>query len=189
MNKGRVVIISAPSGAGKSTIVRHLLSKGLNLEFSVSATTRSPRGKERNGVEYYFFSVPAFRKKVKDGYFLEWEEVYSGQLYGTPKSEIDRIWSNGNHVLFDVDVRGGINLKRIFGKDAVSIFIMPPSVAELEKRLLNRGTDLPEKIKMRIAKAEEEMKLSPEFDHTVINDRLEKAEKEVYDIVKSFIYR
>jgi guanylate kinase len=187
MEKGRVVIISAPSGAGKSTIVRHLLGKGLKLEFSVSATTRTPRGKEKNGVEYYFLSEKAFREKVRDGYFIEWEEVYSGQLYGTPKSEIERIWSRGNHVLFDVDVRGGINLKRTFGNDAVSVFIMPPSIGELEKRLLKRGTDSPEKIKMRVAKAEEEMKLSPEFDHTVINDRLEKAQEEVYKIVKSFI--
>ena len=185
--RGKLVIISAPSGAGKSTIIRHLLDKGINLEFSISATTRAPRGRETDGNEYYFLSVNDFRERVKKGDFIEWEEVYKDQLYGTLKSEIDRIWSHGNHVLFDVDVKGGINLKDIFKHDAISIFIMPPSTNELEKRLQHRGTDNPEKIKMRVAKATEEMKLADQFDNIVVNDRLEEAESDVYRIVFSFI--
>jgi guanylate kinase len=185
--KGKLVIISAPSGAGKSTIVKHLLGSKLKLEFSVSATTRAPRGIEKNGREYYFLSVDDFRKKIKNEDFVEWEEVYRDQLYGTLKSEIDRIWSAGNHVLFDVDVKGGINLKNIFRHDAISIFIMPPSIGELEKRLLKRGTDPREKIKMRVAKATKEMKLADKFDNIVINDNLQQAEYEIYSIVKSFI--
>jgi len=185
--KGKLVIISAPSGAGKSTIVRHLLGSKLNLEFSVSATTRSPRGAEKNGREYYFLSVDDFRKRIENEDFVEWEEVYRDQLYGTLKSEIDRIWAAGNNVLFDVDVKGGINLKNIFRHEAISIFIMPPSIGELEKRLLKRGTDSQEKIKMRVEKAAEEMKLADMFDNIVVNDRLEMAENEVYNIVKSFL--
>ena len=185
--KGKLVIISAPSGAGKSTIVRHLLGSKLNLEFSVSATTRPPRGVEKNGREYYFLSVDDFRKRIENEDFVEWEEVYRDQLYGTLKSEIDRIWAAGNNVLFDVDVKGGINLKNIFRHEAISIFIMPPSIGELEKRLLKRGTDSQEKIKMRVEKAAEEMKLADMFDNIVVNDRLEMAENEVYNIVKSFI--
>ena len=185
--KGKLVIISAPSGAGKSTIVKHLLDSGINLEFSVSATTRSPRGEEKNGKEYYFISVDEFRRRVKEGDFIEWEEVYKDQLYGTLKSEIDRIWDGGNHVLFDVDVKGGIHLKDIFGHQAISLFIMPPSIQELEKRLIHRGTDNPAKIKMRVAKAEQEMKLANEFDNIIINDYLEQAENDVYGIVNSFL--
>jgi guanylate kinase len=185
--KAKLVIISAPSGAGKSTIVRHLLQKGINLEFSISATTRPPRGKEKDGKEYYFLSVEEFRRRIENGDFIEWEEVYKDQFYGTLKSEIDRIWSRGNHVLFDVDVKGGINLKKIFGLDAISIFIMPPSAEELEKRLIQRGTDNPEKIKMRVAKAEDEMKLTDQFDNIVLNKWLEQAQNEVYKIVSSFI--
>jgi guanylate kinase len=185
--KGRLVIISAPSGAGKSTIVRFLLGKDLKLEFSVSATTRLPRGTEKNGKEYYFLTVEEFRKKIINHEFIEWEEVYTDQIYGTLKCEIERIWGEGKHVLFDVDVRGGINLKRIFGDQAVSIFIKPPSVEELEKRLLARGTDSAEKIKMRVEKASEEMKLAGEFDHIVVNDRLEEAEDKTYRIVSEFL--
>jgi guanylate kinase len=185
--KGLMVIISAPSGAGKSTIAAHLLKSGLNLEFSVSATTRKPRGEERDGIDYYFLSVEEFKRKIQNNEFLEWEEVYRGKFYGTLKSEIDRIWSNGNHVLFDVDVKGGVNLKNIFGKKALSIFLMPPSVNVLEKRLLNRKTDDLQGIRIRVAKAAEEMKLADEFDNIIINDNLEQAENDAYNIVLGFI--
>lgn len=184
---GKMVIISAPSGAGKSTMIKHLQEKGVKLEFSVSATTRKPRVNEKNGVEYYFLTAAEFKKRIAKGDFVEWEEVYKNQYYGTLKSEIERIWANGNHVLFDVDVKGGINLKKIFGHNAISIFIMPPSVRELEKRLLRRGTDDPSWIRTRVAKAAREMKLADEFDNIVINDNLEMAEKEVYDLVKGFL--
>jgi guanylate kinase len=185
--KGKLVIISAPSGAGKSTIIKHLLESGINLEFSVSATTRKPRGEEKNGKEYYFLSVKEFRSGVNKSKFIEWEEVYKDQLYGTLKSEIERIWGNGNHVLFDVDVKGGINLKNIFKHDAISIFIMPPSIKELEKRLIRRGTDSAEKIKMRVAKAKQEMKLADQFDNIITNDYLEQAENKIYSIVNGFL--
>ena len=184
---GKLIIISAPSGAGKSTIVRYLMQQDLRLEFSVSATTREPRGNEKHGKEYYFIPVDEFRRRINQGDFIEWQEVYKDQYYGTLKEELERITINGNNVLFDVDVNGGINLKKIFGTKAISIFLMPPSQRELEKRLLTRGTDNPEKIRMRVEKAREEMKLADQFDHIVINDRLELAEKEVYEIVKSFI--
>jgi guanylate kinase len=185
--QGKLVIISAPSGAGKTTIIKHLLDSGINLEFSISATTRIPRGKEKNGREYYFLPVEEFRKRVAEEGFIEWEEVYKDQLYGTLKSEIKRIRDNGNHVLFDVDVKGGINLKNIFRHDAISIFIMPPSVKELERRLLIRGTDDRSKIRTRVAKAEQEMKLADQFDSIVINDNLEQAKNEVYNLVNSFL--
>jgi guanylate kinase len=185
--EGRLVIISAPSGAGKTTIVKHLLGSGLDLAFSISATTRAKREDETNGKDYYFLTASQFREMIAKGELLEWQEVYKDHYYGTPKSEIDRIWSQGKHVLFDVDVMGGINLKKIFGKNAISLFIMPPSVDELEKRLLNRGTDNNEKIRMRVAKAAEEMKTAGEFDHIVVNDDLLKAQSEAQKLVKNFI--
>jgi guanylate kinase len=185
--KGKLVIISAPSGAGKSTIIKYLLDRGMNLEFSVSATTRALRGNEENGNEYYFLTVEEFKNRVNSGDFIEWEEVYKDQFYGTLKSEIDRIWAHGNHPLFDVDVKGGISLKNIFKHEAISIFIMPPSIKELKRRLLTRGTDTASKIKMRVAKAEKEMKLADQFDNIVINNQLEQAENDVYRIVESFI--
>jgi guanylate kinase len=185
--EGKLVIISAPSGAGKSTIVKHLLKSGINIEFSVSATTRAPRVEEKNGKEYYFLSAREFRKRISNGDFIEWEEVYNDHLYGTLKSEIERIWAKGNHVLFDVDVKGGINLKNIFIHRAISIFIMPPSIKELEKRLIRRGTDNPAKIRMRVAKAEQEMKLADQFDNIVVNKNLEQAENDVYNLVYSFL--
>lgn len=185
--KGKLVIISAPSGAGKTTIVNHLLRKGLSLEFSVSATTRSPRGKEKNGREYYFISIEDFRKKIENNEFVEWQEVYKDQYYGTLRSEVERIWSGKKHLIFDVDVKGGINLKNIFGSQAISVFIMPPSLSDLEKRLLGRGTDDSSRIKIRIEKAADEMKLAGQFDHIVINDNLQKAKDEVYEVVNNFL--
>ena len=185
--KRKLIIVSAPSGAGKSTIVKYLLDRGINLDFSISATTRAPRGDEKDGIDYYFLSVDEFRKKIKNGDFVEWEEVYKDQLYGTLKSEIDRIWSHGSHVLFDVDVKGGVNLKNIFKHIAISIFIMPPSINELEKRLIARGTDADLKIKMRVEKAAEELKLADSFDNIVANNNLEEAENEVYRLVTGFI--
>ena len=185
--EGKLVIISAPSGAGKTTIVNHILQMVPGLEFSVSATTRSPRGKEKDGKEYYFISTEDFRERIRNNEFAEWQEVYKDHFYGTLKSEIDRIWAKGKHVIFDVDVMGGINLKNVFSTRAISIFIRPPSVRELEKRLLGRATDNPEKIKMRLAKAVEEMKLADRFDHIVINDNLEQARNDVCKIVMSFL--
>jgi guanylate kinase len=184
--KGKLVIISAPSGAGKTTIVRQLLESGLKLSFSVSATTRAPRGTEKNGVDYFFLPVDEFRKMVENNEFVEWEEVYKDLLYGTLRSEIERIWSEGRHVLFDVDVKGGLSLKKIFGEKAVSIFIMPPSVEELGKRLTGRGTDSSDKIAMRLAKADEELKLAGKFDRIVLNDDLSRAVKEISDLVAEF---
>lgn len=187
---GRLIIISAPSGAGKSTLVNFLMDRPeLDLEFSVSATTREPRGSEKNGNHYHFITVREFRKRIRRGDFIEWEEVYRNQYYGTPREEIERIFRKGKNVLFDVDVKGGINLKNIFGNKAMSVFIRPPSVEELEKRLTGRGTDSPEKIKMRLEKALEEMKLAGLFDYTVVNDILEQAQKEIYTIIKNFIER
>jgi guanylate kinase len=185
--EGKLVIISAPSGAGKTTMVNHLLRKEPGLEFSISATTRAPRGKEKNGKEYYFISVEDFREKIRKNEFAEWQEVYKDQFYGTLKSEIERIWGDKKHVIFDVDVKGGINLKNIFGNQAISVFIMPPSIKDLEKRLLSRATEDRSKIKIRVEKAIEEMKLAVNFDHIVINENLELAQNEVYELVSSFL--
>jgi guanylate kinase len=184
---GKLVIISAPSGAGKTTIVKHLLDSGLDLSFSVSATTRALRGNEKDGVDYFFLTVQEFRKRIDRGEFVEWEEVYKDVFYGTLKSELVRIWSVGKHVLFDVDVVGGITLKNKFKTDALAIFIMPPSVEELENRLVKRGTDSSEKIRVRVEKASEELKLAGEFDSVIINHELETAKKEAYNIVSSFL--
>jgi guanylate kinase len=187
--KGKLVILSAPSGAGKTTIVNHLLNQSPDLEFSVSATTRSPRGAEKHGKDYYFLTVADFKKRIKDGEFVEWEEVYKDHFYGTLKKEIERIWSHKKHVLFDVDVKGGINLKKIFGNNSVSIFIMPPSVKELEKRLIARGTDEPGKVQLRINKALEEIKLADKFDFIILNDRLEEAKEEAQATITLFLKR
>ena len=170
---GKLVIFSAPSGSGKTTIVRELLGIFPQFEFSISATSRLPRGSEQDGIDYYFLTNDEFRSLVEKDGFVEWQEVYAGTCYGTLRSELDRIWQKGNIILFDVDVMGGINLKRIFGGDACSIFIMPPSIGELERRLVGRGTDSPEVIAKRLAKAEFEISKSTEFDHIVVNDDLE----------------
>lgn len=185
--EGKLVIVSAPSGAGKTTIVKYLLERGLDLAFSVSATTRQKRETETDGIDYFFLTVPEFIRRIKNDEFVEWQEVYHDLYYGTLRSELDRIWSEGNHVLFDVDVQGGINLKRIFGDRSISIFIMPPSVKELEKRLAMRGSDSGEKIKMRIAKAEEELSLADRFDRIVINDNLDTAKEITLNTVLSFL--
>jgi guanylate kinase len=185
--QGKLVIISAPSGAGKTTIVKHLLDSGLKLEFSVSATTRTIRGNETEGEDYFYLTVPEFKKKIENNEFVEWEEVYKDLFYGTLKSELERIWANGKNVLFDVDVKGGITLKKIFGFDSIAIFIMPPSVEELENRLIKRATDTPEKIKMRVAKAREEMRFADEFDSVIVNHQLDQAKKTATEIVSSFL--
>jgi guanylate kinase len=184
---GKLVIISGPSGTGKTTIVKHLLDSGLNLSFSISATTRQPRGDEKDGIDYFFLPVEEFREKIRRGEFVEWEEVYDNVLYGTLKSEMERIWESGCHVLFDVDVKGGINLKKIYGNRAIALFIMPPSVEELQNRLSKRGSDAKDKIKMRIAKAEEEMKLANQFDTIIVNKLLDMAREEALQMVSSFL--
>jgi len=184
---GKLLIFSAPSGSGKTTIVRRLLEQFSNLEFSISATSRAPRGVEKNGVDYYFLSTEEFAEAVAANKFVEWEEVYKGTCYGTLRSEMERIWNKGNVILFDVDVMGGIRLKEIFGNDAMSIFVMPPSIEELRRRLEGRGTDAPEVIEKRIAKASFELTKAPKFDRQVVNDDLEVAVAEVAEIVKNFI--
>ncbi|MBO5017396.1 MAG: guanylate kinase [Alistipes sp.] len=184
---GKLVIFSAPSGSGKTTIVRELLKRFPQFEFSISATSRKPRGTEQHGVDYYYLSNEEFRERVERGEFVEWEEVYAGTCYGTLKSEMERIWAKGNVIVFDVDVMGGINLKRLFGDDACSVFIMPPSVEELERRLRGRGTDSEEVILKRIDKAEFELSKSNEFDFTVVNDVLADAVDEATKIIDNFL--
>ena len=186
---GKVIIFSAPSGSGKTTIVRRLLERYPQFEFSISATSRAPRGQERDGVDYYFLSQEEFMQAVAENRFVEWEEVYKGTCYGTLRSEVERIWAKGNIIVFDVDVIGGINLKRIFGDDACSIFVMPPSIGELRRRLVCRGTDAPEVIDRRVAKAEFELTKAPEFDHIVVNDSLDEAIRETTAIIDQFIAR
>ena len=184
---GKLVIFSAPSGSGKTTIVRELLKRFDRFEFSISATSRQPRGQEQDGVDYYFLTNDEFRSRVERDEFVEWEEVYAGTCYGTLKSEMERIWNKGNVIVFDVDVMGGINLKRLFGDDACSIFIMPPSIEELERRLRGRGTDSEEVIQKRIAKAEFELSKSGDFDFTVVNDVLADAVAEATQIIDNFL--
>lgn len=184
---GKLLIFSAPSGSGKTTIVKNLLSRDLNLEFSISATSREKRGNETDGSDYYFFSADQFREKIKRNEFVEWEEVYQDHYYGTLLSEVERIWASGNHVIFDVDVIGGLRLKEIYGDRALALFIMPPSVNELKKRLYNRATDTVEIIEMRLAKAEEEIQRAESFDRIIINDDLDRACKQAYDLIYDFI--
>ena len=171
----KVMVFSAPSGAGKTTIVTHLLETFNKLEFSVSATSRAPRGKEVDGKDYYFLSTKEFKKRVKNNEFVEYEEVYPGSFYGTLKSEVERIWAKGNVIMFDVDVKGGVNIKKIFGEKAFTVFIMPPSLEVMEQRLRARGTDSDEAIKTRIAKAAEEMTYAAKFDTVLVNDVLEES--------------
>jgi guanylate kinase len=185
--KGKCVIFSAPSGAGKTTIVHHLLKQDLNLEFSISATSRSKREGEKDAVDYYFISPEEFLRRIHADEFIEWEEVYTGQYYGTLRSEIERIWSKGKHVIFDVDVIGGLNLKKQIGDHALAIFVMPPSMEILEERLRSRNTESNEKIAQRIAKASKEMKTANMFDHILKNDNLNTALAEAGILVKGFL--
>lgn len=183
----KVIIFSAPSGSGKTTIVHELLKRYPQFEFSISATSRAPRGAERDGVDYYFLTEEEFLRRIEADAFVEWEAVYAGTHYGTLRSEVDRIWSKGNVIIFDVDVVGGVNLKRIFGDKACSVFIMPPSIEELERRLIGRGTDAPEVIVKRVAKAGQEIERAPEFDHVVVNDDLQRAIADTCAIIDNFI--
>lgn len=181
-----ILIFCAPSGSGKSTFVRHLLNKFNNFELSISATSRKPRGAEQHGVEYYFLTAEDFKQLIKEDKFVEYEEVYKDHFYGTLKSEIERIQSKGNHVVFDVDVKGGLNLKRLFGDNAVAIFIQPPSIEELRRRLEGRGTDTKEMIEQRLAKASTEMQDAPYFDHIIINDELNPALNNLETLLKQY---
>lgn len=185
--EGKLIIFSAPSGSGKSTIINYLLTQGLNLAFSVSATSRSPRGEEQNGKEYYFLSPDEFRQRIANDEFLEYEEVYTDKFYGTLKSEVDRLTSEGKNVIFDVDVLGGVNIKKYYGNRALSVFIQPPSVEELRKRLVGRATDAPEVIEKRIERAEFELSFAPQFDVVIVNDDLNKAQKETFEVIRAFI--
>lgn len=185
--RNKVIIFSAPSGSGKSTIVSHILKLHPEMEFSVSATSRAPRGQERNGIEYHFFTADEFRKMIAEDKFVEYEEVYAGSFYGTLKSEVQRIWDKGHVIIFDVDVKGGVNLKKYFGDKALSVFIQAPSVEELRKRLVARGTDSAEAIAKRVAKASEEMTYADKFDYILVNDDLQKAYAEAEKVVDDFL--
>lgn len=183
----KVIIFSAPSGSGKSTIVSHILKLHPEMEFSVSATSRAPRGQERNSIEYHFFTADEFRKMIAEDKFVEYEEVYAGSFYGTLKSEVQRIWDKGHVIIFDVDVKGGVNLKKYFGDKALSVFIQAPSVEELRKRLVARGTDSAEAIAKRVAKASEEMTYADKFDYILVNDDLQKAYAKAEKVVDDFL--
>jgi guanylate kinase len=187
MTKGKLIIFSAPSGAGKTTIVKHLLGKSFGLEFSISATSRPPRGNEVDGKDYYFITADEFKRKVNNDEFLECEEVYTGVYYGTLKSEVERIRQKGNHVVFDVDVVGGCNIKKFYGADALSVFVQPPTFDTLKNRLLSRSTDSEEVIATRVAKAKYEMTFAPRFDIVLINDKLEDALQKAEEIVHDFL--
>ena len=188
-DRGGLIILSAPSGSGKSTIVQWLMKEHpeLNLYFSISCTSRLPRGTEQNGVEYFFLTPEEFRQRIDNQEFLEYEEVYQDRFYGTLKTQVERQREAGQNVVFDVDVKGGINIKKFYGEEALSLFIQPPSVEELRRRLVGRGTDTPEAIENRLAKAEYEMSFAPQFDHIIVNDDLEQAKAETLQLVKAFM--
>ena len=187
MSRGKAVIFSAPSGAGKTTIVRHLLSTKNNFSFSISATTRQPRGTEKNGIDYYFLTEDQFRDKIKNNELLEWQEVYPGTFYGTLRTEVNRLWDQGIHVLFDVDVIGGINLKKELGNQALSVFVRAKDIETLKNRLQKRQTETAEQLAIRIHKAADEMKFEKEFDYSLVNDDLETACSEISQEVERFL--
>ena len=189
MSKGKLLIFSAPSGSGKSTIVNFLMQEHpeLNMHFSISCTTRAPRGTEKNGVEYFFLTPEEFKAKIAEGAFVEYEEVYTDRFYGTLKSQVENQINNGENVVFDVDVKGGCNLKKIFGSEALSVFVQPPSVEELRRRLVGRATDAPEVIEQRLAKAEEELTYAPKFDVIIVNDDLATAKADALKTIGDFL--
>ena len=187
MDQGKLIIFSAPSGSGKSTIVRSLLERDVPIEFSVSATNRPPRDREENGVDYYFLSSEEFKSKINSNAFLEWEEVYPDRYYGTFYSEVDRIWANGKQVVFDIDVKGGLNLKKKFGERAMSVFIKAPSLDVLRERLIIRNTEDQENLNMRMGKAQNEMAYAKYFDLVIVNENLEIAQEHAYQRVMDFI--
>lgn len=183
----KLIIFSAPSGSGKSTIINYLLAQHLNLAFSISATSRAPRGTERDGVEYFFLTPDEFRRRIETGEFLEYEEVYKDRFYGTLKSQVEKQLADGQNVIFDVDVVGGCNIKQFYGDRALSVFIQPPSIEELRHRLEGRGTDAPEVIESRLAKAAYELTFAPKFDRVIVNDDLEKAKAEALQVITDFL--
>lgn len=188
MSNGKLLVFSAPSGSGKTTIVRHLLAQPeLNLEFSISAATRELRGEEVDGKDYYFMSIEEFKKHIKADDFIEWEEVYRDNFYGTLKSEVERIWDQGKNVIFDIDVSGGLRIKSKFPQETLAVFVKPPSVDELKRRLKERSTESEDKINMRIAKAHVELATAPQFDTIIKNYDLDVAKQEAYQLVKEFI--
>lgn len=184
---GKLIIFSAPSGSGKSTIINYLLSCNLNLAFSISATSRPPRGEEQNGVEYFFLSPEEFKQRIANNEFLEYEEVYENRFYGTLKSQVEKQLSDGQNIVFDVDVVGGCNIKKYYGKRALSIFIQPPSIEELRKRLIGRGTDALDMIESRVAKATYELEFAAQFDEVIVNDNLEQAKEKTLRLVRNFL--
>ncbi|MBR4920325.1 MAG: guanylate kinase [Prevotella sp.] len=187
--KGKLIIVSAPSGSGKSTIVNWLMQEHpeLRLYFSISCTSRAPRGTEQNGVEYFFLTPEEFKEKIQNGEFLEYEEVYENRFYGTLKAQVERQREQGQNVVFDVDVKGGVNIKKHYGKKALSLFIQPPSIEELRRRLEGRGTDTPEAIEQRLSKAEYELTFAPQFDRVIVNDNLDIAKQETLKVVSDFL--
>ena len=187
MNQHKALLFSAPSGSGKTTIIRELLKRFDCFEFAISATSRKPRAGEQDGVDYYYLTPDAFRQRVANGDFLEWEEVYTDMLYGTLKSEIDRIWNNGHIIIFDVDVKGGMNIKRYFGDDALALFVMPPSIEVLRQRLQGRGTESADSIAKRLARSEAELQLAPQFDLTIVNDDLQTAVAGAQKAIEKFL--
>lgn len=188
MSTGKLIVFSAPSGSGKTTIVRHLLSKPeLKLDFSISATSRPPREGEVEGKDYYFLSLEQFKKKIKNDEFLEWEEVYRDNFYGTLKAEIERIWAAGNNVIFDIDVVGGLDIKHIYPEQTLAVFVKPPSIEELKIRLKKRKTESDDKINMRVAKASIELATAPQFDFIIENNNLQTALSEAYELVSTFV--